>query len=139
MNLSFLLRELIFQKSSKLSVQFFRYITVGGIASLFDIGLLYLLTDSFGVYYLISAAISFLAGVIVNYTLSRLWVFDRNRYSFVPEFSVFFLIGMVGLGLNELILYVFVEFFSLWYIFAKIISVIVVFCWNFFLRKKILF
>lgn len=134
-----MLKELLLQKSSRLSIQFFRYFIVGGIATVFDIGFLYFFTEFLLIYYLVSAALAFLVGVIVNYTLSKLWVFDKSRYSFGPEFIIFFIIGIVGLGLNELILYVSVEFFSLWYMTAKIISVIIVFCWNFFARKKILF
>jgi len=134
-----MLKELFFQQSSRLSVQFFRYFIVGGIAAVADIGSLYIFTEIFAIYYLISAALAFIIGVVINYILSKLWVFDRKRYSFGPEFTLFFIIGIIGLGLNELVLYVFVEFFSLWYVSAKMISVVLVFCWNFFARKKILF
>ena len=46
---------------------------------------------------------------------------------------------MVGLGLNELIMYLGCEKLQLHYMVAKLISTAVVFFWNFFARKFILF
>lgn len=67
-----------------------------------DFGSLYLLTEFAGLNYLISAAIGFLFGVLTNYCLSRLWVFDRRTLeNSILEFVIFSVIGIVGLGLNE--------------------------------------
>ena len=55
-------------------IQFFRYFFVGGFAFVVDYGLLVLLTEVFGLHYLVSATISFIAGLVVNYLLSTSWV-----------------------------------------------------------------
>ena len=58
-------------------MQFFRYIFVGGASFVTDYALLHLITE-IGVYYLISGVISFLAGLWVNYELSKLLVFQKK-------------------------------------------------------------
>ena len=51
----------------------------------------------------------------------------------------FAIIGVIGLGLNELIMYCAVELIGLHYMVAKLISTALVFFWNFFARKMTLF
>ena len=121
-------------------LQLFRYGFVGGVAFVADYGTLFLLTHYAGVHYLLSAGIAFCIGLTVNYLLSISWVFNKNR-STKPwvEFMVFALIGIVGLGLNELIMYVATDLLHLHYMVSKLISTALVFCWNFFARKLIIF
>ena len=132
--------RLIFGKSDKTSVQLLKYSFVGGIAYVVDFGSLYLLTDFIKINYLVSAAVAFLLGLLTNYFLSILFVFPtRTLKSRSTELLVFTIIGAVGLGLNELIIWGSTEGLGLHYLVSKVISTIVVFFWNFFARKKILF
>ncbi len=121
-------------------VQLFRYGFVGGAAFVVDYGALYALTEFAGLHYLLSATISFILGLTVNYLLSISWVFNNGKLSNrLLEFLVFALIGVIGLGLNTLIMYVSTDLLSIHYMISKIISTILVFFWNFFARKIILF
>lgn len=121
-------------------IQLIRYGFVGGAAFLVDYGVLVLLTEVFGMHYLLSATISFILGLITNYLLSVVWVFNNrtlgNRWA---EFAVFAIIGVIGLGLNALIMYVCTDKMGIHYMISKIISTVIVFFWNFFARKVILF
>lgn len=83
MNLSSILEKnhltsLFLSKSDNTSLQFLRYIFVGGIACCVDFGTLFFLTDFCKVFYLVSAAVGFLFGLLVNYGLSVSWVFPRR-------------------------------------------------------------
>jgi len=134
------MRNFFFNKSDKTSVQLFKYFFVGGIAYTVDFGSLFILTDLVKVHYLISAAIAFTLGLITNYSLSIVWVFSKRTLSNRRlEFIVFSIIGLVGLGLNEVIIWFFTEWIHFHYLISKIFSTVVVFFWNFFARKKILF
>ena len=113
---------------------------VGGISFVCDTTTLYSLTQFLKVNYLISAPIGFLIGTVVNYALSRTWVFERRRLvNTSVEMTVFALIGVVGLGLNELILWFFQAKLGIYYLFAKGVSGGMVLIWNFGARKLTLF
>ncbi len=134
------LHALLFGATGSLLQQFSRYLVVGGLAFVVDFGSLYLLTEFAGLHYLISAAIAFLFGLLTNYWLSRLWVFDRRTMENVAmEFVVFTVIGIVGLGLNEAIIWFVREKLHFHYMIAKAISSGIVLIWNFGARKSVLF
>lgn len=120
--------------------EFGRYLVVGGFAFVCDASTLFSLTRFLGVNYLISAPIGFSVGTIVNYVLSRAWVFQHRTLKNTPaEMTIFTLIGVVGLGLNEAILWFFQSKLGIYYLFAKGVSGVVVFGWNFGARKLALF
>ena len=105
-----------------------------------DFGMLFLLTHYFYVHYLISAAIAFCLGLTVNYLISIVWVFTkRSIEKRWLEFVLYSIIGIVGLGLNELIMWVATGLIGLFYLISKVISTAVVYLWNFSARRFILF
>ena len=133
-------RILFLDKTESTLIQLFRYTFVGGLAFIVDFGTLYLLTEFINVHYLISAAAAFILGLLTNYFLSVKWVFSsRTIDSRGIEFLLFAVIGLIGLGLNELFLWVFTDLFSIYYLFSKIITAVFVYLWNFLARKYILF
>ena len=120
--------------------QLIRYGFVGGVAFVADYASLYIFTEWLGVQYLVSAAIAFIIGLTFNYILSNLIVFTTHRLNNRwLEFSIFAIIGVIGLGLNELIMYCACEMIGMHYMIAKLISTALVFFWNFFARKLTLF
>ena len=135
-----LFNKLFKEETENTLIQLFRYGFVGGAAFLVDYGVLVLLTEVFGMHYLLSATISFILGLVTNYLLSVVWVFNNrtlgNRWA---EFTVFAIIGVIGLGLNALIMYVCTDKMGIHYMISKIISTVIVFFWNFFARKIVLF
>ncbi len=134
------MQSLLRGKSDSTSVQFFRYTLVGGTAYIVDIGTLFLVTEYLQIHYLTSAAVAFLFGLTVNYFLSTWWVFSKRRTrSRIAEILVFSLIGVVGLGLNELFIWFFTELLLFYYLMSKIFSTVFVYLWNFLARKFILF
>ncbi len=127
-------------------IQFFRYIFVGGFATIVDWGLSALLFYAvFGETHPVAAnSLSFAAGLIVNYLLSTFWIFKESRVkSKIAEFIGFALIGLVGLlitaGITLLFKQLLMETTSAYQIIAKITATAVSFLWNFFARKYLLF
>ena len=121
-------------------IQLFRYVWVGGFSFVIDYLSLYVLTEFIKINYLVSAAIAFIFGLSTNYVLSTLWVFSKSRLkNKCSEFLFFSLVGIVGLGINEIIMYICCYFFSIYYMISKLISTVIVFLWNFFGRKYLIF
>ena len=87
-------------------LQFFRYAFVGGIASVVDWGVLWGV-EKMGVYYLLAAVVSFFAGLLTNFLLSKKLVFhgETARVNSFVEFLAYGAIGAVGLLLTLLMLH----------------------------------
>ena len=117
-------------------LQFFRYLFVGGIATVVDWGVLLALTELCGIHEMISAAFGFVAGLATNYLLSKLLVFRANEANArgVLEFLGYALIGLMGLGITELLLWIGARF-SLHYMVLKAIATVVVLAWNYLARR----
>lgn len=134
------IRVFLISETDSWLAQLFRYSIVGGLSFVVDYGLLYILTEWIGLHYLLSATVSFVAGLAVNYLISISWVFSRSRLSSrSAEFAVYGAIGVVGLLLNSLLLYLFTDHLHLHYLLSKLVSAAVVLLWNFAGRKLILF
>ena len=121
-------------------LQFFRYIFVGGASFVTDYVLLHIITET-GIYYLVSGIISFIAGLCVNYALSKLLVFSKKTSGAekAKEFSVFAIIAVLGLGLTELLMWIFTDKLGWYYMISKAIAAIIVLFWNFFMKKILLY
>ncbi len=127
-------------------IQFFRYLFVGGLATVVDWGVSYLLFRFvFNENYAIAAnSISFVAGLAVNYLISTFWIFKNSAVeSKLKEFLGFAAIGLVGLFMTMGITWLFelwlADKTSAFQILAKIVSTAAAFFWNFFARKILLF
>lgn len=127
--------KLFIEKTNDIKIQFLRYIFVGGIAAVVNIGALYIFTDIFHLYYLISNIFGFVLGLITNYLLSKVLVFAKEqKFNKVIEFTIYAIIGVIGLGLDTFFLWLFTSF-GIYYLLSKIISTALVFIWNFGARK----
>lgn len=130
------INTLLKDDTDSIFIQFFRYLFVGGFAFLVDFFLLYFFSDVCGIYYLVSAALSFIISLIVNYLISVYWVFNKNKIdNKLVEFGVFSLIGVVGLIFTEVILYLCTDVFGIYYLVSKIIATAIVMFWNFLARR----
>ena len=140
MLISEIITKIFKEETDNTFFQLIRYTVVGGISFLVDFGALAFCTEYFGIHYLVSAIIGFTLGLITNYTLSIAWVFNYRAIS-NKFFELFFfiIIGLIGLGFNVLFIWVLTDKVGLHYLVSKIITAIIVYLWNFFARKYLLF
>jgi putative flippase GtrA len=117
-----------------------RYFGASALALAIDLATYSGLIRLAGVHYLLAAPVGFALGLGLIYLLSVRWVFAERRLANPRlEFAVFALIGIAGMGINELVIYAGVDLFALGYEQAKLASAAVVFCFNFVSRKLLLF
>lgn len=123
----------------KLISQIFKFGIVGGSAFVIDYGIMIALTEVVGINYLISSRISFAVSVIYNYILSVRWVFEVEKNGDKrKEFIVFIVLSLIGLALNQLLMWVTVSGIHIFYMVAKILVTVVVMIYNFITRKLFL-
>ena len=128
--------KLLKDQTDNILIQLFRYVFVGGTAFVVDFFFLYVFSDIFEIYYLISAVFSFIISVLVNYAMSTRWVFNQNNIeNRVVEFNLFLLISTIGLVFTEILLYFFTDICGIHYLISKIISAVIVLFWNFLARR----
>lgn len=122
-------------------VSFTKYLVAGGAGFTVDYSVLTLCYVLFGCHYLISAALGFVAGLVFVYISSNKWVFTHRRLkdNVAMEFFVFALIGIIGLLLTVLFMWVFVDVAGIYPLVAKLITTALILMWNFGARKIILY
>ena len=126
--------------------EFARYLLVGGTAFIVDFGTLvlfkqFILPDWNGLGLYIATALGFIAGLVYNYILSLVFVFTRakGKGRSVGAFIVFAVIGLIGLALTELGMYIGVDLLKLYYMLVKVFVTAVVLIWNYAARKILIF
>lgn len=126
------------KKTDKGFIQFFRYLISGGTATTVDISVLFILYHIFGINHFIAAAISYCCGILTNFTINVLYVFESSG-RIKREFVVFASVGAVGLLWTEFFLWSLSNKLGLPVMLAKMVAVVFVLFWNFFMRKKFVF
>lgn len=120
-------------------MQIVRYGGVAVVAAGVDTGVLWLLSGPLKVHYSIAAAAGFLCGLVVNFLLARRFVFGATKLRSTAEFASYAVIGLVGVGLTEFILYVGIEGFGAAVLMAKAVALLIVFFWNFLARRYLIY
>lgn len=124
----------------RLLQQFFNFAVVGGISTLIDFVVLYIIYEILGINYLIGTAIAFIVATMFNYWASMRYIFvskyDKNQRG--KEFTIFLVLSIIGLILTQLLMVVFVEWFGLAVMISKIFVTGFVMVFNFVSRKILL-
>lgn len=116
--------------------QIIKFCLTGGLCTVIDFGVLFVLTEQIGLSYVISNIISVSLSTIVNYILSKIIVFNFSNT--LRNFVVFIILSIVGLIINEGLIILCVNVFTIDYKVGKIIATWVVMCFNYLTRKYML-
>lgn len=123
----------------ELVIQIAKFGVVGVIAFLIDYGLFLLMTYVLGVNYLIASAISFTLSTVFNFAASMRYVFaGKKGQTRTQQFIIFFVLSVVGLGLNQLVLWICVSFLHWLAWVGKLVATAIVMVFNFVTRKVFL-
>ncbi|WP_427113192.1 GtrA family protein [Megasphaera sueciensis] len=121
---------------SEQKYEVFRFCIVGGLSFLVDYALLFVCTELIHIFYWYSSAISFTVSVIFNYWLCIVFVFKGAEARNTRQAILFIASSIVGLGINQLCMWMFVEFIGIYYMIAKIVATIIVTFWNYVMKRK---
>lgn len=146
---SYVYNTLLYKKSGVV-YQLIRYGLVSLVAFAIDFSTFHLLTNVLMINYLISNTVSFIFGLFTDYFMSRNWVFKNKKHRFERDFALFSVVGVIGLGLSNLILFMLLNYRVLNVLLktlngklikdiAKAIATFIVFFWNFTARKIFVF
>ncbi len=85
-------------------------------------------------HYLLAAFLAFVIAATSSFILNSYWTFVIQDH-LKQRYLKFFLVALGGLCLTELFLYILVDKFFWFDLWAKIFTVLIVVNWNFFLQK----
>lgn len=124
------------KNTEKLFVQIFKFVIVGGVATVIDWLIYYLLFNFLKINPLVANILSFSISVVYNYLASVKWVFDvDNNKSKRQMFIEFMIFSIIGLILTEVLLWIFISGLKINALISKIIATAIVMVFNFITRK----
>lgn len=129
------------RKQPRIIRQLVKFGLVGAIGSVVDFSVLIILKEQLLLNLYVANTFSFTAAVASNFLWNSIWTFrgsfrGRKRHRFIP----FLLVSIIGLGINQGILYLAhestgLDSYQYGYIVAKVAATVVVMIWNFFANK----
>lgn len=125
-------------KGNKTIIQFAQYLVVGGLATLVEWGCFYLFSPVFGINYLLSTALAFVFSTFSNWLFGK-WIMFKNKGNPFLELLKIYLASIVGLLLNLVLMWLLVEKLTVDEMVSKMITTAIVFGWNFFIRKLVIY
>lgn len=116
-------------------VRFLKFCLVGGSGVVVNMGLLYLLTEYAGLFYLVSSAISIETSIITNFLLNDFFTFHDRRgigpRQFFGRLLKFNLVSLGGHVLNMTVLWLLTSVAGLYYLVSNLFGIAAAMTWNY--------
>ncbi|MFC2060177.1 glycosyltransferase [Chloroflexota bacterium] len=116
-------------------LRFVKFCLVGLSGVLVNLGLLYLLVEWVGLFYLLSAAISIESSIVSNFILNNFFTFSDRRLPgirlFVNRLLKFNLVSLSTIAVNVGVLWLLTEVLGIYYLASEIGGIAVATVWNY--------
>ena len=118
--------------------QIIRFLSAGGLGLALYYIALYVLTDVFKVWYLLSATIASVLNYSFNFLIHKFWTFqNKDVLKIYQQAGKYLALVICIIITNLLLLYVLVEYIHLWYIAAQVIVTIFLTIISYYVSRKI--
>jgi putative flippase GtrA len=112
-------------------LKFVKFCVVGLSGMVIDFGVTWSLKEKIKINAYLANSCGFILAASSNYILNRIWAFESHNEAIVIEYISFFTIALVGLGLNNLILWLFTSKLKINFYLSKLFAIGFVTLWNF--------
>ena len=120
-------------------LKFLKFCIVGFSGMIIDFGTTWLLKEKIKINKYIANSTGFTLAASSNYLLNRFWTFHSINPRIATEYGSFILISLVGLAINNLIIFLLNEKIRINFYLSKLFAIGVVTVWNFFMNYMITF
>ena len=113
---------------------FLKFCVVGTTGMLVNMGLLWLLTDGIGLFYLYSAIVSIEASIVSNFILNDTWTFKYRRIKNSDKFIRLIKYNincLIGFGINLTVLLALTEYVGMHYFISNFFGIALAVIWNY--------
>ncbi len=105
----------------------FRYGVSGGTGAVIQLGADAIAVELLGLWYMYGVVVGFLIALAVTFLMQKYWTFrEHSREHARRQFVLYTTMALCMLGANIVFMYIFVELFHVWYLFAQIMTVVLV-------------
>lgn len=122
-----------------LLLKFIKFGVVGCSGMIVDFGVTYLLKEKAKLNKFLSNSAGFVLAATNNYIWNRLWTFHSKNEDIPVEYLSFFIISLIGLGINNLTIYLLADRLKWNFYFSKLCATAVVMAWNFTMNLLVTF
>lgn len=120
-----------------ISSKFYKFLVVGAFCTLQNIFWLYLLTTILKLHYILSIIILMITVNTLGFYLNRCYTFRKHENNnFLYELGKYHSVMLSNFFSVLILMYILVDIFKIWYLYANIIITIGMTLWNFFMHKK---
>jgi putative flippase GtrA len=112
-------------------LKFLKFCIVGTLGLLIDFCLTFLFKEKLKINKYISNSGGFICAATANYILNRIWTFYSTDPGIFIQYTKFIIISVIGLFINNTILFLFHRNNKMNFYFAKLIAILFVTLWNF--------
>jgi putative flippase GtrA len=120
-------------------LKFIKFCVVGLTGMGIDFGTTWLLKEKIRINKYIANSTGFIIAATSNYMWNRLWTFQSENSHIAEEYFSFIIISVAGLGINNLLVYIFSDRMKFNFYLSKLIATVVVTLWNFVMNFIITF
>ena len=113
-------------------IKLIKFVIVGFSGLIIDFGITFLCKEKVLLNKYISNSIGFTIAASSNYVFNRIWTFSSNNSEVLIEFSSFLLVSIIGLLINNSILWLIHNNMRINFYLAKFGAIVVTTLWNFF-------
>jgi putative flippase GtrA len=125
--------------SKAIILKIIKFGVVGLSGMVIDFSTTYLCKEILKIHKYVSNAIGFTLAASWNYLFNRIWTFESHNPHMGYEFFRFFMVSLIGLGINTLILWFLVSKLKQHFYLSKLLAIAVVMVWNFVLNLMVTF
>lgn len=118
-----------------LDKQFLRFASVGVVGTTVHYSVLLVLVELLNISVLVATAAGFVLGALTNYILNYHFTFNsRKKHS--DAMTKFFAVALMGLGLNQVIMWVAVGILFINYLLSQVVATLVVLFFNYLANRS---
>ncbi|MFD2248432.1 GtrA family protein [Pontibacter ruber] len=119
------------EKWGSLSIKFLKFGLVGLSGIVVDFGITFMAKERLHWNKYVANSLGFIFACTSNYILNRLWTFHSTNPQILEQYLKFILVSVVGLGLNNLLVYFLHDRLGARFYPSKLAAVALVMFWNF--------
>lgn len=113
---------------------FIKFCLVGATGFILDFSITYLCKEKLKWNKFLSNSLGFICAATSNYIFNRVWTFQSHNQNVGEEYSKFFIIALIGLVLNNLLIYILNSRMNFNFYLSKLLAVGIVTVWNFLMN-----